>query len=153
MSDRPPVTCHILDTTTGKPAANVNCAIYKLSISDGVSSNGDEIYTEAASAEPFAMASTNADGRVPAWVFDPDPSKRELLKDLGIIKTKEHALQWETLVYGIYKIRFQVGKYYQSLGQSSFHPFVEIVFKVEDSRHYHIPLLLSNYGYTTYRGS
>lgn len=154
MSERPPVTCHILDTTTGRPAANVTCSIYKIDLVDEITSEGDEVLKENGSLEPFAMARTNEDGRISSWVFDPNPAKRELLKELGIEPTTDMSLlQWSKLVYGTYKIRFQVGKYYRSMGQHNFHPFVEIVFQVTDSRHYHIPLLLSNYGYTTYRGS
>jgi len=40
-----------------------------------------------------------------------------------------------------------------ALGISPFHPFVEIVFEIRDAEHYHVPLLVSPFGYTTYRGS
>ncbi len=39
------------------------------------------------------------------------------------------------------------------LGISPFHPFVEIVFEIRDAEQYHVPLLVSPFGYTTYRGS
>lgn len=152
MPEKPPVTCHILDTTTGLPAADVVCSIYKLDLICTKSLNGDEEVLESSTSKPFAMARTNEDGRVAEWIFDPDAPRRKLLNDLGIMEENAN-LKWNKLIYGTYKIRFQVGKYYKSIGQTNFHPFIEIVFKVEDSRHYHIPLLLSNYGYTTYRGS
>ncbi|QLG71249.1 hypothetical protein HG535_0B02880 [Zygotorulaspora mrakii] len=155
MTERPPVTCHVLDTTTGKPAAGILCTIYKLDLVSAVSPDGNNIFAESSTSElkPLAMARTNEDGRVDQWTFNPDASQRELLGDLGITKKDGAPLGWSTLVHGTYKIRFQVGKYYHSMGQANFHPFIEIIFEVQDSRHYHIPLLVSNYGYTTYRGS
>lgn len=154
MSERPPLTCHVLDTATGKPAANILCSVYKVDLIEEPTDDGSELLRESGTLEPFARARTDADGRVPQWTFDPKPSRRRQLEELGIVQdTNNGQLRWGTLPRGTYKIRFQVGKYYQSLGQTNFHPFVDIVFTVEDSRHYHIPLLLSNYGYTTYRGS
>ncbi|ROL41319.1 5-hydroxyisourate hydrolase [Anabarilius grahami] len=55
---------------------------------------------------------------------------------------------------GMYKIRFETGQYWESLGQSSFYPYVEIVFTVSDAdQSFHVPLLVSRYSYSTYRGS
>ncbi|QLL34947.1 hypothetical protein HG536_0H03220 [Torulaspora globosa] len=154
MSERPPVTCHVLDTATGKPAANVVCSVYKIDLVEEASSTGIGLLREASTLEPFAMARTDADGRVPRWTFDPTPSKRQQLEEVGVVQdTTGDRLHWEKLPPGTYKIRFHAGQYYKSLGQTNFHPFADVIFTVEDSRHYHIPLLLSNYGYTTYRGS
>jgi 5-hydroxyisourate hydrolase len=53
-----------------------------------------------------------------------------------------------SLVPGAYRITFKTAAY------SSFFPSIEITFVIEDTAaHYHIPLLLSPFGYTTYRGS
>ena len=53
-----------------------------------------------------------------------------------------------------YKLRFEVGVYFRSLQLLSLYPYVEIVFRVTDpAQHYHIPLLLTANGYTTYRGT
>ncbi|NXH72498.1 HIUH hydrolase, partial [Hydrobates tethys] len=55
---------------------------------------------------------------------------------------------------GTYKLRFETAAYWQGLGQSSFFPFVEVTFTVADPvQKLHIPLLISPYSYTTYRGS
>jgi 5-hydroxyisourate hydrolase len=55
---------------------------------------------------------------------------------------------------GTYRIRFDTGEYYQRQSTSCFFPTVEIQFTVVDgSQHYHVPLLLSPFGYSTYRGS
>jgi 5-hydroxyisourate hydrolase len=53
-----------------------------------------------------------------------------------------------------YKISFDTGVYFHDFGIPSLYPYVEIVFTIADpSQHYHIPLLLTANGYTTYRGS
>jgi 5-hydroxyisourate hydrolase len=55
---------------------------------------------------------------------------------------------------GTYRIRFATGAYLAANGQAGFFPVVEITFEVADgAQHYHVPLLLSPFGYATYRGS
>jgi 5-hydroxyisourate hydrolase len=61
----------------------------------------------------------------------------------------DHALEAAT-----YKIRFHTADYFHPLRLTSLYPFVEVAFTVADpAQHYHIPLLLTANGYTTYRGS
>lgn len=63
-------------------------------------------------------------------------------------------LSWEDFHVGTYKMHFATGSYFSCTGRQSFYPFAEVVFEIRDpSLHYHIPLLLSPYGYSTYRGS
>lgn len=60
----------------------------------------------------------------------------------------------DELVIGIYRITFDTGSYYRHKGQESFYPQVVVVFKVTRvEEHYHIPLLLNAFSYTTYRGN
>jgi 5-hydroxyisourate hydrolase len=60
----------------------------------------------------------------------------------------------ETLHAGVYLLHFDSGAYFRSLGIESFHPFVEITFQIHNAaEHYHVPLLLTPYSYSTYRGS
>ncbi|XP_077166745.1 cadherin-1-like isoform X4 [Paroedura picta] len=54
---------------------------------------------------------------------------------------------------GTYKLRFETGAYWQQQGYTSFHPYVDVVFSVTGEQKVHIPLLLSPYSYTTYRGN
>ena len=55
---------------------------------------------------------------------------------------------------GVYRIRFHTAAYLAAHHQAGFFPVVEIQFSVADgAQHYHVPLLLSPYGYSTYRGS
>ena len=54
----------------------------------------------------------------------------------------------------IYRLVFDTGAYFVASGQQGFYPEVSIVFEVtEPTRHYHVPLLLSPFAYSTYRGS
>ena len=55
---------------------------------------------------------------------------------------------------GTYRLDFATDAYFQDLGDTSFYPFVSIVFELQDpTQHYHVPLLISPFGYSTYRGS
>jgi len=120
---RPPITCHILDTTTGKPAAGVSVSMYP-------ADNRSSIYS----------ARTNSDGRVAAW----ESSSSESLSELLARGAAEM----------LWLIRFETGAYYEQKGIKPFFPEVEIRFVVRSrEEHYHIPLLLGPYNYTTYRGS
>ena len=79
--------------------------------------------------QALTSATTNADGRVQAWQ---DPV---------------------SLGAGTYRVRFETAVYF-SPDTAVFYPFVDVVFDVgAASEHFHIPLLMSPYGYTTYRGS
>lgn len=60
----------------------------------------------------------------------------------------------EELVRGTYRVTFDTGSYYRLKGQESFYPQVVVIFEVtRTDEHYHIPLLLNEFGYTTYRGN
>jgi 5-hydroxyisourate hydrolase len=109
------LTTHILDTTKGKPAANVAVYLYR-------QHNGD--WNE------ITIATTNNDGRVPDL----------LQKDAQLNP-------------GIYKLKFLTKEYFDKQGIQSFYPFVEIVFELSGNEHYHVPLLLNPFGYSTYKGS
>lgn len=60
----------------------------------------------------------------------------------------------EEMTPGIYRIQFATGLWYRSQQLQGLYPVIEITFTVEPGQqHYHIPLLLTANGYTTYRGS
>lgn len=75
-------------------------------------------------------------------VTDPDGRARRLVPD-GV-----------ALITGTYRLTFATGAYFRSLGIEGFYPEASIVFDVRDANeHHHVPLLLSPFGYSTYRGS
>jgi len=77
-----------------------------------------------------AQGTTDADGRLREWAAA------------------------KTLPAGIYRLIFDTGAYFAARKIASLYPQVVIVFEVGDAQeHYHIPLLLSPFGYSTYRGS
>ena len=58
------------------------------------------------------------------------------------------------LSQALYRITFETGEYFRQRNTPSFYPAVAITFDVHaPDQHYHVPLLLSPFGYSTYRGS
>jgi len=78
----------------------------------------------------IAQGITNADGRIPDLL----PQERTLKADT-------------------YKMVFDTGSYYSKQKIKTFYPKVEIIFNTFDETHYHVPLLVNPFGYSTYRGS
>ncbi|XP_075694668.1 blastomere cadherin-like isoform X2 [Rhinoderma darwinii] len=63
-------------------------------------------------------------------------------------------LRGEPLTAGTFQLRFDTKDYWKQMQQDSFYPYVEVVFTITDPKQkYHVPLLLSPFSYTTYRGS
>jgi 5-hydroxyisourate hydrolase len=61
--------------------------------------------------------------------------------------------QGEELSPGTYRLAFDAASYYARQGVHGLYPTVQVIFSVRDGEmHFHLPLLLSPYGYTTYRG-
>lgn len=59
-----------------------------------------------------------------------------------------------SLETGTYRLCFAVGEYFQQTGRETFYPGISIDFSVVDlEQHYHVPLLISPFGFSTYRGS
>jgi len=84
----------------------------------------------------LGSATTNADGRV-----------SDLLSN-------NETLSADALPGGIYKLMFHLNEYYEKCNTDSFYPYAEVAFKITgDGQHYHVPLLLNPFGYSTYRGS
>ncbi|MCC9073244.1 hydroxyisourate hydrolase [Flavobacterium sp. F-65] len=54
---------------------------------------------------------------------------------------------------GIYKLTFFTSDYFKKSNVESFYPFIEVVFQINDQKHYHVPITLSAFGYSTYRGN
>ena len=117
------VTTHILDAATGQPAAGVEVAL--------AAASGDSVVAEVPGTI-IAHGVTGADGRLS---IGPDE-----------------------LPPGAYTLTFLTGEYFTAQGTATFYPFVTVTFIVDvaddgTSRHFHVPLLLSPFAYSTYRGS
>ncbi len=54
---------------------------------------------------------------------------------------------------GLYRLTFMTGAYLERIGRTSIYPEISITFNCDGEEHYHLPLLLSDNSYTTYRGS
>ncbi len=60
----------------------------------------------------------------------------------------------QPLTAGVYRLTFDVARYFESIGASSFYPEVVVIFEtLPGEKHYHVPLLVSPFGYSTYRGT
>ncbi|MDP5031615.1 MAG: hydroxyisourate hydrolase [Paraglaciecola sp.] len=104
------LSSHVLDTTLGKPAANMKLTL--------ITPEGREV-----------EALTNNDGRCNQW-------------------------QATEFTAGIYQLRFHTKSYLLEHHAAAFYPYVDIHFElVEDGGHYHVPLLISPFGFSSYRGS
>jgi 5-hydroxyisourate hydrolase len=81
--------------------------------------------------------------------------KRVVTNDDGRIDAP--LLEGDAFVFGVYELVFSVGAYFRARGVSlpdpAFIDEVPIRFGLSEPRHYHVPLLVSPYGYSTYRGS
>lgn len=108
------ITTHVLDTSRGKPAANVSV---KLEMRSG------DAWREV------GRGATDQDGRCTT-------------------------LTPASIQAGVYRLWFDVGSYFRERHVETFFPETVIVFTVDDpGQHYHVPLLVSPFGYSTYRGS
>jgi 5-hydroxyisourate hydrolase len=94
---------------------------------------------------------------------------------LGVVLERQHQAEWQLIGRGetdadgrqrtlmpeagsappgIYRLRFDTRGYFEAQSVPTFYPQVTVTFEVPDGEaHHHVPLLLSPYGYTTYRGS
>ncbi|KAG2022945.1 transthyretin [Coprinopsis cinerea AmutBmut pab1-1] len=129
--NKSPITCHILDASLGRPAEGVEIRLQRIEIA----ADGTMV------AHPLAQGSTNSDGRC---------------VDLLPVKGSQEEQERNTALQGgqTYKIVFRTKEYFEKTGRTSFYPWVEIPFTIQKpEEHYHIPLLISPFSFTTYRGS
>lgn len=126
------LTTHVLDTMHGTPAADLHIQLWRLGPSGSDHAAGNARSEERALLKE---AYTNSQGR-----------------------TEEPLLQGEELQIGRYELVFAVGAYFArqgiSLPEPPFLDRVPVSFGIADTNaHYHVPLLVSPWAYSTYRGS
>ncbi|MHC2991290.1 hydroxyisourate hydrolase [Pontibacter sp. HJ8] len=110
------LSSHILDISTGQPAAGVPVRLEKLKEKTG------------------------------KWI----PVEEKITDSQGRIKD---FLDYNKTETGVYKLTFLVADYFKQQNTATFYPFIEVVFQIRDKEHYHVPITLSPYGYSTYRGN
>ncbi|HUE87846.1 MAG TPA: hydroxyisourate hydrolase [Vicinamibacterales bacterium] len=111
------ITTHVLDTSTGRPAAAVTVVLE--------AHHGPDEWSELGRGE------TDPDGRLRTLLTAGAP-----------------------LAAGMYRLTFDTRSYFERSGVRAFYPSVSVVFEVvAGEAHYHVPILVSPFGYTTYRGS
>ena len=109
------ITTHVLDTSAGRPAAEVKVRL--------------EVHTSKS-----------------GWVLLADKDSDGRCRDL--------VPAGSALDRGRYRLTFGVGDYFRARGLETFFPEVAVVFEVDDpEQNHHVPLLVSPFGYSTYRGS
>lgn len=119
ISERGPITTHVLDQALGKPAANVEVTLSKALPPDSTTTELEFV--------PLATRRTDKDGRVGHFLM---PGVRP--------------------EGGTYRLRFAL----QGYPGAGFFPFVDLHFAIsQPEQHHHVPLLLSPFGFATYRGS
>jgi len=130
---KPPITCHVLDTTLGKPAALIPVTL--------------TLHNPPSSSALHFSATTNTDGRVTSWT----PSSSAPFTEAQDLETL-FRLEGDQM----YSLTFNTEEYFGERGVRTFFPEVEVKFVVRGEgkgEHYHVPVLLGPFGYTTYRGS
>jgi 5-hydroxyisourate hydrolase len=109
------ITTHVLDTSTGRPAAGVPVTL--------------ERSDEQGAWTPLGSGRTDADGRLRTLLSTPP-------------------------LAGTYRLTFDTRTYFEAARLPVFYPRVAVTFcAAAPEDHYHVPLLLSPFGYSTYRGS
>ncbi|WP_309068044.1 hydroxyisourate hydrolase [Microbacterium sp.] len=93
----------------------------------GTPAPGVGLALTTAAGDPIAASTTDADGRA--------------------------GLGPDLLAPGDYTLRFETAPYFAAAGVTAFYPYVTVTFTVSDERHLHVPILLSPFAYSTYRGS
>jgi len=137
------ITCHILDTSVGRPARGVRV---KLELNPTPASSASGGGGGVVVANKVFESQTDDDGRIKVWL----PYSSETSSGEVPVYTLEDVLG-EITGPSRWTLRFDTGAYFGD--QNTFFPEVTVVFRVDEGQHYHVPLLLAPYSYSTYRGS
>jgi 5-hydroxyisourate hydrolase len=129
-----PITCHVLDTLSGTPASKLNAVLTLLT---------PRLSSEESPQSGFSFhAITNEDGRVKEWI----PVNKLPLQDIMDKFDNGEKSAWS--------IKFDIGDWYGEKRIECFWPEIEVKFYIKKgTRHYHVPVLVGPWTYTTYRGS
>lgn len=118
--------CH--DWPLGREGEFMSLSTHVLDAVSGTPAAGVVVTLTDFRGAPLTSGTTNDDGRI--------------------------ATLGEDLPAGFYRLHFDTGTYFAGLNVPAFYPEVVIAFEITNpAGHYHVPLLLSPYAYSTYRGS
>lgn len=109
-------------------------SVHVLNLENGLPSSNVNVTLEAQQGEKWVQINqgkTDENGRITALYPDQKPLDK-----------------------GVYRVTFKTGEWFREHNERSFFPEVPVVFVIDGTvDHYHIPLLISPYGYSTYRGN
>ncbi|EEP82591.1 predicted protein [Uncinocarpus reesii 1704] len=152
MGDRDPITCHVLNIYDGAPAAGLSCSLTLI--------HADASSTSSTQGPPPSIfyGTTDADGRVKKW--RPSSASPASLSEVVASLPNQAGSGEGSSARSTWSIRLMnVAEWYKQRGVASLWPEVEVKFMVEGRegeegwRHYHVPVLLGPFSYSTYRGS
>ncbi|ECN5820960.1 hydroxyisourate hydrolase [Salmonella enterica] len=130
------VSAASMAATSEKPATPMKnpISVHVLNLKTGIPSEGVTVVLDKKEGDKWVklnQAVTSKDGRINALY----PAGQEINP-------------------GDYRVTFETGKYYADHNEDTFFPEIPVIIHVPKAgEHYHVPLLLSQYGYSTYRGS
>jgi len=116
-------------TNSTPPRATLSTHILNLDVGSRVEGMQVELraaHPDGTASGALATAATDADGRI---------------------------ADWPALEPGCYELSFAVGDWFSARDQTCFYPRIRIEFNIDEQRHYHVPLLLNRFGFSSYRGS
>ncbi|KAK9436370.1 transthyretin domain protein, partial [Metarhizium majus ARSEF 297] len=131
MAAKDAITCHVLDTTAGRPAKSIRVRLEGPRGSQPAKEFESITDDDGRIKVWLPYSSATASGEVPVYTLD------------DVLGQAEASSTWT--------LRFDIEGYYGE--GKTFFPEAVVVFRVQKGQHYHVPLLLSPYSYTTYRGS
>ena len=143
------LTTHILDTASGKPASGVKIQLFKLCPQD-VSENNGTINTPLSTDEKTHLAGEKTQPVVKKLLVETKSNQDG--------RTEKPLLDEKAMEQGQYELHFFTAAYFLNQGAKLDNPpfldEITIRFSIADNTaHYHVPLLVSPWSYSTYRGS
>ncbi|KAF4994564.1 hypothetical protein FDECE_13070 [Fusarium decemcellulare] len=142
MASKDPITCHVLDTQAGRPARGIRVRL------EGPVPRPTNTHSHTQPQPKTFESITDDDGRILVWLpysSEEDAGEVPVYTLLDVLDERkgQGPTRWT--------LRFDTGAYFGE--DKTFFPEVVVSFRVEEDQTYHVPLLLSPYSYTTYRGS
>jgi len=126
------ISTHVLDTVPGRPATGIDVRLEIMHGGGWIEAVHGHQQRERVQDSPGGWID------VASGVTDNDGRCRDLATGAAA---------------GLYRITFDTGSYFERAGRASIYPEIAITFRCDGAGHYHLPLLLSDNSYTTYRGS